>query len=164
MLVIFEGTDGSGKSTLLKELLYLEDGYIRAELPNRFDNNVVEQWSNIRDLSKNDIVLVDRSCIMELIYGTVCGDHVFNMTLAEILESFDTDNTVFVYCKHDEAFDANIRRGEDYIKDRVTHDKLEECYKRLMELLSHKYTVLEYCWSTQHVFQINEKLQQLNKR
>lgn len=162
MLVIFEGTDGSGKSTLLKELLYLEDGYIRAELPNRFDNDIVEQWSNIRELSKNNIVLVDRSCITELVYRTVCKDSTFELTLAEILESFDTDNTVFIYCKHDEAFDTNIRRGEDYIKDRVTHDKLEECYKRLMELLSHKYTVLEYCWSKQTVLEIHYEL--LNKR
>lgn len=163
MLVIFEGTDGSGKSTLLKELLYRNNIYVRTDLPSRFDEDVVEQWTKIRELAKDRIVLVDRSCLSELVYCTV-NNGVSNMTLAEILESFDTDNTVFVYCKHDEAFDASIRRDEDYIKDRVTHDKLEKCYKRIMELLSHKYTVLEYCWSTQHVFQIDEKLQQLSKR
>lgn len=163
MLVIFEGADGSGKSCLIKKMLELNSSYVQVESPSRTSPTLVQDWERIKELSKTQTVLVDRSCLTELVYRSVLKDHSLNMSIAEILNSIDTPNTVIVYCESNTSFEDSMTRGEDYITDSDVHKLLQYNYGQLMELLSHRYPVIYYNRYLTHAYIIDKQVSHLRR-
>lgn len=163
MLVIFEGADGSGKSYLIKKMLELNPSYVQLDLPSRTSPDVVREWERIKELSKTQTVLMDRSCLSELVYRSVLKDHSLNMSIAEILNSIDTPNTVIVHCESNTSFEDSMTRGEDYITDGDVHKLLQYNYGQLMVLLSHRYPVIYYNRHLMHAYTIDKHISYLRR-
>ena len=163
MLVIFEGADGSGKSCLIKKMLELNPSYVQVDLPSRTSPTVVQDWERIKELSKTQTILMDRSCLTELVYRSVLKDRSLNMSISEILDSIDTPNTVIVYCENNTSFEDSMARGEDYITDSDVHKLLEYNYRQLVELLSYRYPVIYYNRDLMHAYVIDKHISYLGR-
>lgn len=144
-------------------MLELNPSYVQADLPSRTSPTVVQDWERIKELSKTQTILVDRSCLTELVYRSVLKDKSLNMSIAEILNSIDTENTVIVYCENDTSFEDSLTRGEDYITDSDVHKLLQYNYKELVVLLSHMYPVIYYNRHFMHPYVIDRQVSHLRR-
>lgn len=85
------------------------------------------------------------------------------MSIAEILNSIDTPNTVIVHCESDTSFEDSMTRGEDYITDGDVHKLLQYNYGQLMVLLSHRYPVIYYNRHLMHAYTIDKYISYLRR-
>ncbi len=149
MLIILEGADGSGKTILLKQLL--EKGYVCKKFLRNEDNVRVTQLYN-ECIRKNEITVVDRSFISDIVYR--CNDD-------KPAKDFGADSAIYIlnsackiiYCKTGTQYIDSIRRGEDNVTLKENAEQISKTYDLFMTFFR-KYTkvkIFEYDWHYQDV-------------
>lgn len=138
MLVIFEGVDGAGKTTLIKKL---KDIYNWPEIewpgkqksPNAFIQMLEDFLEEHEDkIYSNEIYLMDRGGLGEIIYGTLENRLDTNADCYNYLMTI-WEESVLVFCSNDQAYENAITRGEDGIaKDAIMHRTIDQAYKSVV--------------------------------
>lgn len=147
MLVILEGVDGSGKTTLCNQLK--EKGIPIVTSVGRFSKFPYCEW--IKLVYENDVSVVDRSFITELVYRTNDGKDVGTMTLEDMCKILPFCKIVL--CETDSAFEDSMLRGEDNITNEKTSKQIQRTYQIITTMLS-KFTSVKtftYDWKHQTV-------------
>ena len=147
MLIILEGVDGSGKTTLCNQLK--QKGFIVKPPVDRLDKFPYRKWLKLS--KKQDITIVDRSFITELVYRTIDGKPVGKMTLKEMCNVLRFCKIVL--CETDSSFEDSMIRGEDNITSEKTSKLIQIIYQIITAMLS-KFTPVKaftYDWKHQTV-------------
>lgn len=150
MIIIIEGPDGSGKTTLAKQLSR-QTGYkvIHRTRPKSEEEKAVMMDEYLRVIRSRDNMIFDRSWYSEMVYGPVMRDasvisyqqmYDLERQLAEvgalIIYCTDTKSVMWTRCQE---------RGEDYILDRTTFDRICDGFDalfaspHLIPVMTYKY-------------------------
>lgn len=148
MIIIVEGPDGSGKSTLAKKLADQTGFLLMHRSQPKSDEekqNMMAEYLQVIRAGKN--VIMDRCWYSEMVYGPVMRDATC-ITYPEMyaLEKLlCRKGGLIIYCtdKPNVLWERCQRRGEDYITDIITHNKICEGYEELMNV-PHLVPVVRY--------------------
>lgn len=133
MVILLEGADGAGKSTLyekLKKLLPSEYEFIK-HLDRDAEGH--RGWWD-RMINRNDIYVIDRGFISELVYRPIKRDKVPNVSLDDIA-SFCNENLLVVYCKTTRQLNDMLARGDDYVSE-TEYPEIVNNYNCVMSLIA----------------------------
>ena len=123
MIVIVEGVDGSGKSTLCKQLS--DRKYDQAVING--GNTEFERYKNLKSSYKNDVVILDRSFITDLVYRSIDKKSRRGMDLYEICNICKSDVKI-IYCNSGSEFEDSMTRGENIVTTSELSNKIKNCY------------------------------------
>lgn len=136
-LIILEGADGSGKSTLLKR--FVDAGAVEIKSPERNDKyhdiKFLEDVIHCDRRSNNNLYVMDRSFLTDVVYRYVDDDKPMTIDLLELLQIMERRRVIIIYCKTNNAFENSIARGEDFITNKDVHNKIVDCYDYLMFII-----------------------------
>ena len=140
MIVFVEGVDGSGKSTLINQL---SEYFTTVRVPKN-QKDQLRIWLNLIDMSKTYDIITDRCPISDYVYRMADGGNS-EFTMMELLSIIHAGTVI--WCKSSDSFEDSIKRGEDYVKTRLFHNTVSDCYNYLMKILKQEgVKVIEYCW------------------
>lgn len=149
MLIILEGPDGAGKS-MLAEKLSQQTGY---KIVHRSNPKTEEEKAQMMGMYLQDCInckglILDRCWYSELVYGPVMRDKSV-MTYSQMYEleaKASKGGAIIIYCTGSKTtlWKRCNRRGEHYIKDRATFDKICEGYDDLLLKCPHHIPVVKY--------------------
>lgn len=141
MLVIIEGADGSGKTTLFNELKHFYKTV-------KIERHSIGQFAKYELCSENDVYIMDRSFITDIVYRTFDTENRDYIDLKDAAQLLFTGNMKIVLCETDTQYEDSIRRGEDNITDRQKADNIKQLYNWLCKIFV-KFSntdVLFYNW------------------
>ena len=140
MLVIVEGPDGSGKTTVINELCkhynFKKVFGIHKDSPLQH-----KLWKEIlRAHSNGDVYyIMDRCFLSDWVYRMVMNDGEPYMTLSNIVSLLEITDVTYVFCNTKNAYNNAINRGEDYVTDEQTHERVTNSYNFVYDTLK-KFT------------------------
>lgn len=147
MLILIEGVDGSGKTTLCKQLK--EKGLKIKTSPRRDDLYCYYDWLKLA--ASNELFVVDRSFVTELVYRIVDGKEKGTMNLKDMCDVLPFCKIIL--CETNSAFEDSMIRGEDNITSKTISMKIQLVYQIITTMLS-KFAstkTFTYDWKHQNV-------------
>ena len=149
MIIILEGPDGSGKTTLAEQI-HKQTGYQllhRTQPKSEEDKQrMMDEYIQVLKSGKN--VIMDRCWYSEMVYGPIMRDaSVITYPQMYSLERLAAKyGAIIIYCTAAPAtlWKRCIRRGEDYITDRETFDKICQGFDLIMHNVPHFIPVTTY--------------------
>lgn len=138
MIIIIEGIDGSGKSTLAEELSKEFNIPVVHNVKPKDGENILHKYLKIMREHNYDVIL-DRGWISNMVYGDVMKDqHTITQNEFNLLCNLAFQHDGFViFCGGGDIqalFDRARTRGEEYIQDYETFEKL---YHKFGELVTY---------------------------
>lgn len=147
VLILLEGVDGSGKTTLCNQLK--EKGIPVVPPVNRLCKHPYYEWIKLG--AENQVSIVDRSFITELVYRIVDGKNAGTMRLDDMCKILSFCKIVL--CETDTSFEDSMARGEDNVTDKEQAEQIRYIYdiitKMFLKFL--KVPVYKYNWKHQTV-------------
>lgn len=148
MIIIIEGPDGSGKSTLAEQLAK-QTGFLlmhRSQPKTEEEKqNMMAEYLHVIKAGKN--VIMDRCWYSEMVYGPIMRDEtcISYPDMYELEKLLCRNGALIIYCtaSHAVLWKRCQARGEDYITDIITHQKICEGYDALMRV-PHLVPVVRY--------------------
>ena len=150
MLIIIEGNEGTGKTTLINQLAE-KTPFIMVKYPKEIKNT----YQMLDNFAKSDdLYILDRSFISDIVYrrldhkkgqmnlfqvGRLCGDNERRIKI--------------VFCRHHNAFNNAIARGENNIRVESVHKILDDEFFSIEELIKNftDIEVFDYNYEYQNV-------------
>ena len=151
MIYILEGPDGSGKTTLANKLVemagcpYYHFSYPRSQ--EEADNLFKTYYEKLVILNGRDSV-IDRMWISTMVYGEILrGKSEVSTKQAERLERLIRRDAMIFYCTGPVhlMWQRATQRGETYIKDYETFNRICAKYDEIMYHHRHLVPVFTYC-------------------
>lgn len=148
MIIIIEGPDGSGKTTLANQLSK-QTGYkvIHRVQPKTDEEKQIMMCEYLQTIRSGKNMIFDRCWYSEMVYGQIMrDDSVISYPQMYELERLLTKNgAMIIYCTDSKPilWSRCLERGEEYITNRETFDKIWEGYKQLFSC-PHLVPVVEY--------------------
>lgn len=140
-LFIVEGADGTGKTTLVNKLV--EQGMKLLPPVSRDCNCYDDLFSSFVSMARdNNDWIMDRSIFTDIVYRYVLGGYSTRSNLATILQMLNKIDCTIIHCVNHNYYYNAMERGEDYITDKYTADKIYEAYDMLMFIIS-RYTTIQ---------------------
>jgi len=148
MIIMLEGPDGSGKTTLAKRLSK-QTGYkvIRSVRPETDEEKTQMMNQYMRTIRTRKNIIFDRCWYSEMVYGLVMRDAsvISYPQMYDLERQLMKAGAMIIYCTDSKAalWARCQERGEDYIKDKVTFDKICDGYDQLFSV-PHYIPVVTY--------------------
>lgn len=143
MIIIVDGPDGAGKTTLCEKLLKAFPGsriqhFGAPETPEQANNYYEVYARAITAAHSDEVVIFDRSWFSDMVYGPVMRNKL-EMTAvhADMLSAMVVAHGggMVVYCTAPDKvlWSRCKKRGETYIKDYQTLQRISDAYERTMK-------------------------------
>lgn len=148
MIFILEGPDGSGKTTLANQLSK-QTGYkvIHRVQPKTDEEKTRMMNEYVRTIRTRKNMIFDRSWYSEMVYGPVMRDAsvIGYPQMYDIERQLMKAGAMIIYCTDStEALWSRCQeRGEDYIKDKATFNKICDGFDQLFSV-PHYIPVVTY--------------------
>ncbi len=136
MIFIIEGPDGSGKTTLAKRLSK-QTGYkiIRSVQPETDEEKAQMMNQYVSTIRTRKNMIFDRCWYSEMVYGPVMRDAsvISYPQMYDLERQLMKAGAMIIYCTDSKAalWSRCQDRGEDYIVDRTTFDKICDGFDQL---------------------------------
>ena len=151
MIIILEGPDGSGKSTLAEKIRQ-QTGYTllhRSQPKTEEDKKrMMDEYVQVIKSGKNCIF--DRAWYSEMVYGPVMRDAsvIDYPQMYELEKLLARRGAIIIHCTNSLStlWERCQERGEDYIVDWETFDKIWSGYDKLMYGVPHLVPVVTYVY------------------
>lgn len=144
MLILLEGVDGAGKTTLCNQLR--EKGIPVVTAVDRLSKFPYYEWLKL--VYENEVSVVDRSFITELVYRIVDGKNVGTMKLDDMCKILSFCKIVL--CETDSAFEDSMLRGEDNITSEKISKQIQLTYQIITTMLSKFASVKTFTYDWKH--------------
>ena len=149
MIIIIEGPDGSGKTTLAQKLSK-QTGYpvVHRSQPKNDEEKqrMFREYMVAIEAGKN--VIFDRCWYSEMAYGPVMrDDSVISYPEMYLLEEkLAKHGALIIYCpdKPKTLWQRATKRGEDYITDFGTFERICTNFDIIMQCVPHHIPVVKY--------------------
>ena len=136
MIFILEGPDGSGKTTLANQLSK-QTGFkvIHRVQPKTDEEKTLMMNQYVRTIRTRKNMIFDRSWYSEMVYGPVMRDDsvIGYPQMYDLERQLMKAGAMIIYCTDTKAalWARCQDRGEDYIVDRTTFDKICDGFDQL---------------------------------
>ena len=149
MFVIIEGNEGSGKTTLANQFAKMLGVEVKhRSKPENEDERQDMYRDYLEDITTLEHAVWDRCFYSEMVYGPIMRDqsYIGNQQMIEFEQLLESKGAFVVYCRPDPhiAFKRAQNRGEEYIKDFETYEKIQRAYDDLFRSMSHGIPILEH--------------------
>lgn len=149
MIIILEGPDGAGK-TMLAEKIRRQTGYNlvhRVQPKSEEDKTrMMDEYEQVIKSGKNCIL--DRCWYSEMVYGPVMRDAsvITYPQMYQLEKHLASVGAIIIHCTAalNTLWKRCLSRGEDYIVDRGTYEKIYYGYYELMYEVPHIIPVVTY--------------------
>ena len=141
MFIILEGPDGAGKTTLIEKLVFQfpNSKYLHFGVPEDPDKQYEMYLHAIETAGKySDIIILDRCWYSDRVYAPIMrGTEGVSLTTSRKLDAaiITYGGGMVIYCTApiDVLWERGQTRGEDYVKDIETLQKLSDAYPAVMK-------------------------------
>lgn len=149
MFVIIEGNEGSGKTTLANEFARM----LGVEVKHRSKPETEEERQTmyrdyLEDITTLENAVWDRGFYSEMVYGPIMRDqsYIDYPQMREFEQLLASKGAFIIYCRPEPyiAFKRAQERGEDYVTDFETYEKIQIAYDDLFRVVSHGIPILEH--------------------
>ena len=148
MIILIEGPDGSGKSTLA-EKLSKQTGYpiMHYSYPKTKEEQGQMMAMYLQAIKESNNVIFDRCWYSEMAYGPIARDksHISYPQMYRLERLLSKKGALLIHCtdKVDTLWKRCQARGEDYITDRETHQRICAAFDEIMAV-PHLIPVVQY--------------------
>jgi thymidylate kinase len=155
MIIIIEGPDGSGKTTLANQLSK-QTGYkiIHRVQPKTEEEKAIMMGEYLQTIRSGKNMIFDRCWYSEMVYGPVMRDAsvIGYPQMYDLERQLSKAGAMIIYCTDSKAalWSRCQDRGEDYIVDRTTFDKICDGFDQLFAA-PHYIPVVTYKCPDMHV-------------
>lgn len=141
MFIIVEGPDGAGKTTLIKKLQaqFPNSKYLHFGVPEEPTKQYEMYLHAIETAGKySDIIILDRCWYSDMVYAPIMrGTEDVTVATSRKLDAaiITYGGGIVIYCTApiDVLWERCQTRGEDYVKDIETLQKLSQAYTAVMK-------------------------------